>query len=204
MFQHQRLLIDTLHSTTHEAARSLLLGCQGPGRKGRAEFVFYCLGIAHQRLGQNDKAIELYRQQVEFVSLCPCACSSVSITYLGISLFPFPSCFFLRCPVRTTFVLPLALDQSKVWSTSRGGQVFWQSRQHSRSEDGLVSSHSISGANHGYFQGGGRQDVRSKIVQHSFKHIHDFTPAHPDAGFCRHEGSHSGHRSISLEQVQRK
>jgi hypothetical protein len=134
----------------------------------------------------------------------PCAYSSVSITYLGISLFPFPSCFFLRCPVRTTFVLPLALDQSKVWSTSRGGQVFWQSRQHSRSEDGLVRSHSISGANHGYFQGGGRQDVRSKIVQHSFKHIHDFTPAHPDAGFCRHEGSHSGHRSTSLEQVQRK
>ena len=75
-----QLVLDTLqdindcsmtHCTlqAHEAARSLLLGCQGPGRKGRAEFVFYCLGIAHQRLGQNDKAIELYRQQVEFVSL---------------------------------------------------------------------------------------------------------------------------------------
>jgi hypothetical protein len=47
----------------------LLLGCQGTGRQGRAEFVFHCLGSAHQRLGQNDKAIELYRQQVEFVSL---------------------------------------------------------------------------------------------------------------------------------------
>ncbi len=68
----------------------LLLGCQGTGRQGRAEFVFHCLGSAHQRLGQHDKAIELYRQQVVLVSLCPRACSSVSVTH---HFSPF--CFFV-------------------------------------------------------------------------------------------------------------